>query len=216
MSRAACLVLVLFTTAVAVPPAPAQHPDTTVHGPARAAADAEHKSPVRAGFYSLAGTVGPMAAGLALMSLDDWSRSAGRVEVSTEFDQFGAVLLLGGLVAGPAAGHLYADDGRRARTGLWIRGGATVVGVGAATVVGLDASLDIFAPEEPRLSRTGRIAEGVLTGAIIVILGSALVDIVTAPLSAQEYNEERSLRVDVAPHVHPRLDRAGLSVRLRF
>jgi len=216
MRPVACLVLAVLIFATVVPPAAAQHPDTTLHEPAYATKDAERKSPVRAGLYSLAGTVGPMAAGLVLMRVGDWSRSAGRVEVSTEFEQFGAILLLGGLVAGPAAGHVYVDDHGHAYTGLWIRGGAAAVGVGAATVIVLDATGSLLALESPALSRTGRIAEDVLMGAVLVMVGSALVDIVTAPLSAREYNETTRLRVGVVPHIHPSLDRAGLSVRLRF
>jgi hypothetical protein len=80
----------------------------------------------------------------------------------------------------------------------------------------LDATGSLLALESPALSRTGRIAEDVLAGAVLVMMGSALVDIVTAPLSAREYNETTRPRVGVVPHIHPGLDRAGLSVRLQF
>lgn len=194
--------------------AAAQQADTTA-GEASGVHDVS-KSPGRAALYSLGGTVLPVAGGLILMSVGERSASWGRVEVGTDLNQFGAVLVVGGLVAGPAAGHFYADARRRAQIGMGIRGGAAVVGIGAATVILFDTSFDFFVLEEPRLSRTGRVAEDVLTGVVAVMLGSALLDIATAPLSAYRHNENNSLRVQVAPRVSPILDQAGLAVHLRF
>jgi hypothetical protein len=157
-----------------------------------------------------------MAGGLVLMGVGERSASWGRVEVGTDLNQFGAVLVVGGLVAGPAAGHFYANRPRRARIGMAVRGGAAVVGIGAATVILFDTSFDFFALEEPSLSRTGRVAEDVLTGATFVMLGSAVVDIVAAPFAAHRHNENNNLRVQVAPQVSPTFDQAGLAVHLRF
>jgi len=174
------------------------------------------KSPARAAVYSLGGTVLPMAGGLALMTVGERSMSWGRIEVGTDLSQVGALLVVGGLVAGPAAGHIYADHRRQARLGLGIRSGAAVVGIGAATVLLLDTSLDFLGPEESRLSRTGRIAEGVLTGAIVALMGSAVVDILTAPFLAHHQNGESTHRVRIDPRVSPDLDQAGMVMRLRF
>jgi len=157
-----------------------------------------------------------MAGGLALMTVGERSMSWGRIEVGTDLSQVVALLVVGGLVAGPAAGHLYADHRRQAHIGLGVRSGAAVVGLGAATVILFDATFDFFVLEEPSLSRTGRIAEDLLTGTVFVLMGSAIFDIVTAPLSAHRYNEKNDLRVQVAPRVHPILDQAGLAMDLRF
>jgi hypothetical protein len=194
----------------------AQRPDTTVEAPSSRTTAPPRKSPVRAGLYSLGATVLPGAVGMALLRVDDRSARVGRVEVASDLNRLGAVLLMGGLVGGPAAGHFYADRPRRARVGLWIRGGATGVGIGAATIILLDTSFDFFALGAPRLSRTGRIAEDVLNGALLVVVGSALFDGVTAPLSARRHNADPTLRVRVVPHLSPTLARTGLSLTVRF
>jgi hypothetical protein len=207
-----CVSLLLF---VLLPvPTVAQPSDST--GERTPAPSEAEKSPVWAALYSLGATVGPVAAGLALLRVEDRSTRIGRVEIATELNQLGAGLLTGGLVVGPAAGHFYADATRQARVGIGIRGVATVVGAGAATLIVLDASLNLFALQRPRLSRTGRVAEDVLAGALIVTAGSALFDIAAAPLSAHRYNEKKGLRARLAPQVHPRLDQVGLAVRIQL
>jgi hypothetical protein len=132
-------------------------------------------------------------------------------------------MLLGGLVAGPSAGHFYAAADRQAYAGLWIRGGATALGVGAATVILLDmdlldptTSLDLLRLRLPSRSRAGHVAGNVLVGATVVALGSALFDVATAARSAQVHNETHRGRVQVSPHVSPTLDRVGLSVRVQL
>lgn len=205
-----------FVLLVALAPLPAAaQPVDTIAG-AGPETQVLARSPTRAALYSLGATVLPVASGVALMRVNEWTASRGRIEVGTDLSQLGATLLLGGLVAGPAAGHFYAGNRRHAYAGLGIRGGATVVGVGAATVILLDTSLDFFSYGEPRLSRTGRIAEDVLAGALVVMVGSAIVDVFTAPLSAYRYNEANTLRARVAPRLSPTFEQAGLAVHLRF
>lgn len=174
----------------------------------------DRRSPVRAGLYSAGGTVLPIASGAALLQVAD---DGGAV---LNPGGVGALLVVGGLVGGPAIGHFYAEDRRQATIGLWVRGGATAVGTGAVTVIALDfLSNDLFALKLPQQSRTKRIAARILVGAIIVAAGSAVFDIVTAPLSARAFNgaqgsEERDLRVDVAPRLDLRHRQAGLSIQV--
>lgn len=128
----------------------AQKQDTIVRSGTTEAAAAPQKSPAGAALYSLGATVLPMASRFVLWTVEERSGSWGRLEVETDLRQFGALLMVGDLVAGPAAGHFYADD--------------------------------------PRHARTGRVAEDVLTGAIVLLMESAIVDIITAPFSAHHYN----------------------------
>lgn len=96
-------------------------------------------------------------------------------------------------------------------------GGAALVIVGVEALVNSAAFvLFPFASGDYEPSRTSRIARGVATGAGIVMGGSILFDIATAPLAADQYNEKNDLRVQVAPRVSPTLDRIGLAVHLRF
>jgi hypothetical protein len=157
-----------------------------------------------------------MAAGLGLMCLAPEEGRAGPVGASFAPEEAGALLVLTGLVVGPSLGHFYAQDARQARLGLWVRGGATVVGSGAATVIVLDGSLDLLALRPPRLSRTGRIAEEVLLAAMATMAGSAVVDLVTAPLSARAFNQAESPRLRVGPQVDPSRRQVGMAVRLQL
>lgn len=116
----------------------------------------------------------------------------------------GTVLLLPaggvGVVIGPAVGHFYAANSQQARAGIAIRtGGAGAVGIGGVWALG--------AP---------RVGWGLLTGGALVVAGSALYDIVTAPRSAHEYNKDHSLSAQVAPTVGPRGEQVGLALRISF
>lgn len=186
--------------------------------------DTPRKSLVRATLYSLAGTVGPVAGGSALTyTALEWESQGPADVLRGAALQVGGGLVAGGLIVGPAAGHLYANDRRQAGIGVGIRGGAVLVGVAASTIIFIDALLNTagqflvpLASESYEPSRAGRIARNVLAGAGIVVAVSALYDIATAPLSVNQYNETRDLRVRVVPQVHPSLDRVGLKVHLQF
>lgn len=116
----------------------------------------------------------------------------------------GTVLLLPvggvGAVVGPAFGHFYAGNSQQAWAGIALRTG----GVGAASIGGV---LALGAP---------RVGWGLLTGGALVVIGSALYDIVTAPGSAHEYNEPHGLSAQVASTVGPRAEQVGLSLCVSF
>lgn len=137
--------------------------------------------------------------------------------------QIGAGLVAAGLVVGPSVGHFYANAERQAGLGVGIRGGAVLVGGAALSIIAVEVIANSvafvlfpFASRDYELSRTSQVAGNVATGAGIVMAGSILFDIVTAPLSAYQFNEANNLRVQVAPRVSPTLDQAGLAVHLRF
>lgn len=137
--------------------------------------------------------------------------------------QIGAGLVAAGLVVGPSVGHFYANAERQAGLGVGIRGGAVLVGGAALSIIAVEVIANSvafvlfpFASRDYELSRTSQVAGNVATGAGIVMAGSILFDIVTAPLSAYQFNEANSLHVQVAPRVSPTLDQAGLAVHLRF
>ena len=130
---------------------------------------------------------------------------------------------MGGLIAGPAAGHYYANDRRQAGIGMGIRGGAVLVGVGASMIIAIDALLNTWAlflfplaSESYEPSRASRISRNVLAGAGIVVAASALYDIATAPLSVRQYNETRDVRVRIVPQAHPSFNQVGLGIHLQF
>jgi len=137
--------------------------------------------------------------------------------------QIGAGLVAAGLVVGPSVGHVYANAEKQAGLGIGIRGGSLLVGGAALSIIAVEAIANSvafvlfpFASGDYEPSRTSQIAGNVATGAGIVMVGSILVDIVTAPLSAYQFNEANTLRVQVAPRVSPTLEQAGLAVHLQF
>lgn len=206
------------------PPALAQVSPPTVQAKTTTPASPPQKSPTRAALYSLGGTVGPIAAGGALMyASGKWRPEGPAVLLSQGALEVGGGLIMAGVIAGPAAGHVYANEGTQARIGMGIRSGATLVGGAALTVIAIEVFANtiafVFLPfgsgdYEP--SRTSRIAKGVATGAGVVMGGSILFDVATAPLSAHQYNEKNNFRVQVGPRVSPTFDQAGLAVHLQF
>lgn len=117
----------------------------------------------------------------------------------------GAFLGGAGIVFGPSLGNYYAENCRRARTGFTIR----AVGVGI-TAVGLLYGLASFFSAN---RMTVRVLMGV--GRATVAAG-AIYDIITAPISAAEYNEAHGIRVGIAPTVGPQGTQVGLAFRVRL
>ena len=119
-----------------------------------------------------------------------------------------------GLIVGPSLGHFYADNDLQAGIGIGVRllGGAVVV-VGLARI-GLtvfeillgDPSSSIELKEARRLAGIG--------GGIVSV--SALVDIVTAPIAAQNYNEARGITARVGPAVGLGAEQVGLALKAQF
>lgn len=110
-----------------------------------------------------------------------------------------------GLVVGPSFGHFYTRNYTQALVGIGIRiGGAVLV------IRGFTESFSLFS--------NGNSAEGemqITVGAILLV-GSAIFDIVTSWHAAQHYNESLASNVSIAPTAGPRLDQAGLSLRIQF
>lgn len=186
--------------------------------------DTLRKSPVRGTLYSLAGTVGPVAGGSALAyAMLKWESQGPTSVLRGTALQIGGELVVAGLIAGPAAGHFYANDRRQAGIGMGIRGGAVLVGAVASMIVAIDALLNTgelflfpLRTESYEPSRASRISRNVLAGAGVAVALSALYDIATAPLSVHRYNETHDLSVRVVPEADPSLDQVGLRVQLEF
>ncbi len=104
-------------------------------GPVRVAFPAPSPSPIWAGVYSLGATAVPIAGGLALRRL--------------HFDVLGRLLGWGGIVLGPALGHVYAGNTRQVRIGIGIRGIALSVGSLAISVAIIEAVRTIGDPGGP-------------------------------------------------------------------
>jgi hypothetical protein len=103
-----------------------------------------------------------------------------------------------GLVIGPAFGHFYAGDSGQAWTGIAIR-------AGAAGAAGMGGILALGAP---------RLGWGLLTVGALVVIGSALFDIVTAWHSAKDFNEAHDLSARVTPRVGPQGEQIGLTLHV--
>jgi len=135
---------------------------------------AEYKSPTTALSASAGATMFPIA--LALTG------AAG---------ENGFWLLLGGAVIGPSLGHFYAGNTERGVLGIVIRGAATYV-VGSQLIAGLD--------EDP----STRYQSSILVLGVLAGIGSAVIDIGTAPLSAREHNRRlEQARLSLGPAVSP-------------
>ena len=187
--------------------------------------DTSPKCPMCATAYSLAGTAGPIAMGSGLTyAALRWEATAGpAVFLRGQSVQIGAGLIAAGLVAGPAVGHFYSNAKRQAGLGIGIRVCSFLVGGAAASIVLLESFLyAVFKVTlwplagEYKLSPVGRVAGYVTVGSGVVLTGSTLFDIVTAPISAYRYNEANDLRARVTPRVSPTLDQVGLAIHLRF
>lgn len=187
--------------------------------------DTPRKCPLCATAYSLAGTAGPIASGSALTyAALRWDATTGPANfIRFQSMQIGTGLVAAGLVAGPSVGHFYANAEKQAGLGVGIRGGSLLVGGAAASIVLVEAFLYAVLKltllpliGEYERSSVSQVAGYVAVGSGVALAGSALFDIVTAPMSVYRYNKENDLRVQVAPRVSPTLDQAGLAVHLRF
>jgi hypothetical protein len=120
-----------------------------------------------------------------------------------------------GLIVGPALGHIYAHNTLQAGIGIGLRavaGGVAVVGLAGTVLVEIDEVFfagDSDGIDGPRARRMAGIGGG-------IVLASALVDIVMAPIAAKNYNEARGLMAQVTPAVGPGPGQVGLAVQVRF
>jgi hypothetical protein len=150
----------------------------------------EGKSPALAFGLSLGGTAMPLLASTLARE---------------SHDQAGLVAL--GFVFGPSLGNYCAEHPRRARRGQKIHGiGAGIVGTGLVLSVA-----SVFGGERART-----VVRGVTGVGLGTVAGGALYEIVTAPISAKEYNKAHDLNAQVAPAVGLRGEQVGLALRVSF
>lgn len=150
------------------------------------------KSESTATTYSIGGTVVPMLAGAAVASVDN--RDTG--------DGAAAVLILGGYITGPSAGHFYAGRPGRALLGVGIRSAALV-----GTVYALTDALDEDGDSSPFLG----------TVCLLGGVSSMLIDMGDAAKSARIHNEKtRERRMGVAPALIGRGRTPGARIRVAF
>lgn len=155
----------------------------------------DYRSPKRALRLSLGSTVGA----LALFAL--LSESASGV---------GVFIGLGGLVIGPSLGHFYADHQERALTGILVR----LMGMTVFTVGAVMSALSAFGNDQ---TVRGDVFAVVAFAGAGFTLGSAVLDIIRAPASAQRHNERAGLaQVYVAPQVTWAGRGRGLALGVRF
>ena len=174
-----------------------------VLGPCAPSADLARKRPGKAFLCSLAFTAVPVGAGLLVVHVFE----------SPPPVFIGSTLYVAGVLAGPAAGHLYAGDLRRARQGLaWRVAGGGVV-MAASVVIFTEVFTDLLTLSPARYWRGWDVLLGVGFGVIAV---SALWDLATAPLSATRYNRGLKADVRLRPMIDPVRRNAGLSLAVRF
>jgi len=152
------------------------------------------KSPVAAGLFSTGATVLPFGGGLAMVLTDDSATDEGATAT-------GLALMAGGVVVGPAIGHLYAENGDRAVNGMLARGMMILVTVYVSAV-------------NPALG--GIIAFPLMIGT----LGSLFSDLASAADAARVSNARHGLDaregMAIAPRVDPINRQVGLALRLTF
>ena len=150
----------------------------------------KRKSPILAFGLSLGGTAVPLLASAFAVDTRD---KAGLWAV--------------GLSLGPSLGNYYAENRRRVKRGLKIRGiGASITGVGMVLMLGA-----VFGGEKAET-----VALWVTGAGFGTVAGGAAYDIVTAWDSATDYNEVHGLSAELAPTVGPRGEQVGLALQVSF
>lgn len=159
------------------------------------------KSKTTAWQSSLAFTVIPAVAGIALAS-DDGGRGSARTAAGVGIASLG-------LLCGPGAGHLYAKNGDSFARGLIIRGAAGAVAVYSISKF----EIDIWGNDDDDNSLP---TVGILVGTAVLV-GSAINDIRTAGKSVDRYNEQHGLsQINLQPCYFAKLEAAGLLLSTRF
>jgi hypothetical protein len=136
------------------------------------------KSPSKAMYMALGHTLIPIGAGIGLMAMGD-SNVEGLQLISGI-----AVLTYGGLV-GPSMGNFYAKDYVRGGLGIAMRAIGTLMvwsSIGQAMAWGNDDEAEGPAPGETM----GSVG-------VLLVLGSTVWNIISAPGSANAYNEKHGL-----------------------
>lgn len=151
-------------------------------------------SPGKARNYSLFATLTPMAAGVALVALDQEGESG--------IGAFGALLFWAGGTFGPGTGYLYAHHPWGFWRGVLIR----TVGIGGM-IAGLAISWD-----DPYASGGW---EFFIAGSTLYI-GSGIFDIFNSAKSARNYNNAQGLSLSLNPCYIASKKAPGLMFSVRF
>lgn len=148
-----------------------------------------------AGVFSAAAQQSPPVRGEEIVGNSPERKSPGRAFLYSLGGTVGLMPVYGlGLFVGPSFGHFYAGNTRQAWLGIGIRGG---LGLG---------TLYLGYEHGP-----GWIGVGVLT----IVLHAAY-DVLTAPQSAQEFNDRLEDRVRMTPTSNSRSGQVGLSVQVQL
>lgn len=125
-------------------------------------------------------------------------------------------------IAGPSLGHAYAQNREQAWTGMAVRGGAIVTGLGA--MAAFPHSPHGWIPMSSRLQSTGgkygRVGRGVLVGVMVVSAAVHLFrttyDLASTPRAVRSYNAQPDVRARIMPRVAPARRQVGLTVHVQF
>ncbi len=133
------------------------------------------KRPLKALFYSLGCTFVPLGAGYLLALIEDQTCQT-----------IGGAVGGFGLVVGPSMGNFYAHDGLKGGLGIGMR----VIGVGMITAGLWDLIETVIEEGE---SGSGKYSAALITGGTVLVMGSAVWNMVSAPFSARRYNARRNV-----------------------
>lgn len=150
---------------------------------------------------SLACTVMPVAAGIALAS-DDGGRGSTRTAAGVGIASLG-------ILCGPGVGHLYAGNEDSFAKGLIVRGAAGAVAVYSMSKF----EINIWGNDDNDNSLP---TLGILVGTAVLV-GSAINDIRTAGKSAERYNDQHGFsQINLQPCYFAKLEAAGVLLSTRF
>ncbi len=162
------------------------------------------KDPGKAFWLALGSTLIPTGLGSYLAYKGDNNGTA-------SVQGIGIGMAVAGVLVGPSVGNFYAGDSRRGVNGILLRGGGALLSLIGATMV--MESIDWNCEEDCSDNNTGGADVLFLYSGLVLISGSAIWNIVTAPTSAKEFNRRS---VTFSPFINPRSRTAGINVGYQF
>ncbi len=161
------------------------------------------KNPRKAFWLSLGNTAIPIITGAILSSGSHSTRTIGNV------------LLVYGVIVGPAAGLLYSNDVSKAFGGIGFR---TVISLAGLAVVATSTAnyfvVDFAENKNPQDTHSLELAAIALIIGSAILAGADIYQIIQAPESAKKYN--RSLKMSVSPAYFNREEAFGFAMNVRF
>lgn len=165
-----------------------------------------YKNPQKAFLLSLGHTVIPVLAGTIILEQTSINDSK-LLRIS------GGAMIAYGMIVGPSIGLFYAGSDEKASVGILGRIGATALGtVGAYwdLYVGLGNAFDYSGNDQT--SETIPLA--VFYSGVILLTGSAVLQIIKAPAEARKH--DRRAHLSIAPTWYPREKAPGLALSVQF